>query len=82
MKKNTSIWLEPAVQERLRHLSVHYHRPVGDIIAGLLNFSGAWRRIDDPEFQRRFKGLFETSLTNAGPIATREGEETDDVFDD
>ena len=75
MKKNTSIWLDPAVQERLRHLSVHYHRPVGDIIAGLLDFSGAWQKYDDPKFRRVFRELLEMSLRNTGRVATRPGED-------
>lgn len=38
-KKNTSMWLEPSVQRRLKMLATEHNKPVGDIIEGLLNFA-------------------------------------------
>lgn len=35
-KKNTSIWIEPDVLKKIKHLSVEHGVPVGDVIKALV----------------------------------------------
>ena len=61
-------------QQKLRKLSAEYNKPIGDIVEGLVKFSESGPRIKDETFQRRFKGLLDTAIRNAGRIAYRSNE--------
>ena len=54
-KKNTSIWLEPSVQRRLKMMSAEYRKPVGEIIESLLNFSDKIQGLNKQERNNREK---------------------------
>jgi hypothetical protein len=71
-KKNTSIWIEPRAQEKLKDLSKKWGKPVGDIIEGLIRFGERAEKpeklmyIKDPNVCERITGLYETDMANAG----------------
>ena len=78
-KKNTSIWLEPKVQQELRLLSAQWGMPVGEVIAGLIKFSKIGRVVENKEWAQVFQKLYEVSMMSAdieeGWVGDAEAEE-------
>lgn len=66
-KRNTSIWLDPLVQRKLKLLGIKWDAPVGDIIEGLLATAETCYEFEgDPEWRKRFWAIFDTCMLNAG----------------
>lgn len=73
-KQKYHIALEPDIHQKLRIMAARVGVNVGDIIEGLVKFSESGRFIKDETFQRRFKGLLDTAIWNAGRSAYRSNE--------
>jgi len=71
-KKNTSIWIEPNVLKRLKHLAVEHGRPLGNIIAALIAveevqddrelLATMLKQADNMEIMRTLPGDLESKL--------------------
>ena len=79
-KNNTSIWLEPSVQRRLRILAAEQAIPVGDAIKALLDFVEIGLQDGDPKFAKRFCGYLGRCLRDVGSETFFEGANDDEEF--
>jgi len=72
-KKITTVRMGPAAYQRLKTLAANWDMAVGDAIEGLLDFAESGKYINDADFNKRFDGLLETAMLNAGIEAFWEG---------
>lgn len=80
-KKRTTVWIDPHVIRKLKHLGVEHGQPFGNVLEALADFSEMGKFITDPNFRKLFDAMLQTAFANAGGRATWEGSAPGDEFD-
>lgn len=65
-KKKYQIAIDPKAMDEMKALAVQHGKPVGEVIEGLVDFAASARFVSDETYIKRFNGMLETCLVNAG----------------
>ncbi len=68
------VYMDPAVHRKLRMKSAELGIPMGDVIAGYLEFVETALTVDDPAWVKRLRGIFKARLLECGAFYDGEPE--------